>query len=371
MERDSCIRIGSQWIPYGQAEWPGGPRFGSGSVVFKGALWLLGGSGSAYARQFSTTLSESSNGDLCVAPEPEDSCANGPTDAAGKPLSDVPGKTSLDWKVASPDASTPWQARCFMGVLAYKDRLYVIGGARSKCQEDYTGRSSCELTATFGDIWQSAGVANIEQVGPSTSGLTLVSWSKVTSSAAFGTRARSGVIVFQDLMWLMGGQSITESSSAIASRMYNDVWSSSNGESWTQVSVNANWSPRCGHSVAIFLSSMYVIGGSDVSRYYSDVWSSTNGILWTMVVETAQQPVSNGVMASAWAGRWMHASVSFRENLWVLGGHSCTSPASSSQLPEAYVCSQTNNNPGTFYNDVWYSEGTCHVKFYVVASYLG
>ena len=86
MERDSCIRIGSQWIPYGQAEWPGGPRFGSGSVVFKGALWLLGGSGSAYTRQFSTTLSESSNGDLCVAPEPEDSCANGPTDAAGKPL---------------------------------------------------------------------------------------------------------------------------------------------------------------------------------------------------------------------------------------------------------------------------------------------
>ena len=123
MERDSCIRIGSQWIPYGQAEWPGGPRFGSGSVVFKGALWLLGGSGSAYTRQFSTTLSESSNGDLCVAPEPEDSCANGPTDAAGKPLSFVSGKTSLDWRVASPDASTPSQARCFMGVLAYKDRL--------------------------------------------------------------------------------------------------------------------------------------------------------------------------------------------------------------------------------------------------------
>jgi cysteine-rich repeat protein len=138
MERDSFIRIGSQLIPYGQAEWPGGPRFGSGSVVFKGALRLLGGSGSAYTRQFSTTLSESSNGDLCVAPEPEDSCANGPTDAAGKPLSFVSGKTSLDWRVASPDASTPWQARCFMGVLAYKDRLYVIGGARSKCQKDYT-----------------------------------------------------------------------------------------------------------------------------------------------------------------------------------------------------------------------------------------
>jgi hypothetical protein len=84
----------------------------------------------------------------------------------------------------------------------------------------------------------------------------------------------------------MGGQSITESSSAIARRMYNDVWSSSYWEYWTQVSVNVNWSPRCGHSVAIFLSSMYVIGGIDVSRYYSDVWVSTNGILWTMVVET-------------------------------------------------------------------------------------
>ncbi len=129
----------------------------------------------------------------------------------------------------------------------------------------------------------------------------------------------------------MGGQSITESSSAIASRMYNDVWSSSNGEYWTQVSVNTNWFPGCGHSVAIFLSSMYVIGGSDVSRYYNDVWVSTNGILWTMVVETAQQPVRNGVMVSTWVGRWMHVSVSFRDNLWILGGHNCTSPASSSQ----------------------------------------
>ena len=328
------LTIGLTFENFCQAPWSGGARFGSVSLVLRGAAWLLGGQGTGYQRQFSHVFAETSNGANCLPLQPSDTCA------------DKPGGTPLEWVLASDESVTPWSARSFMGALPYNDRLYTIGGASSECVLDNQGISNCILTRTLGEVWQSAAVGDVA-VGD----LTLsaqISWTSVTGNAPWGTRAKMAVVVFKNKMWLIGGQSISGPSNALIIKMYNDVWASDSGSQWDTVSFEAAWQPRCGHTAAVFphenVQHIFVIGGSDLSRYFNDVWRSHDGVEWTLVTAEA-----------AFAGRWLHATVSFRNNLWVLGGHTCKAPPSTQQ-PETYVCSRTNKDPGSFYNDVWYSK---------------
>ena len=335
---DSCFRIGSAWIPYGEAAWPGGARFGASSVLHRNALWLLGGVGHGYKQVFSTVVSEATNGAKCPLRAPTDSCAN------------FPSGTSLEWLVASQDAATPWAARAFLGALVFLDRIYVIGGVQTECVSGVAGSERCDLSRSLGDVWQSSAVADIS--GGDTS--ARITWSPVTEKAAWGSRARASVVVFQGAMWLLGGQTIDGPVSGRVRRVYNDVWSSSNGRNWSIVVPNAGWSPRCGHTSAVFphrhTDAIFVMGGSDESQYFNDVWCSHNGTVWIQLTASAE-----------FSGRWLHTSVAFRDNLWVIGGHACV-PPDGTQQPSAYVCTVTNQNAGTFYNDVWYSEDGVHWK---------
>ena len=332
---DTCIRIGSAWVPYGQADWPGGPRFGAQALLHRDALWLVGGISSGYTRQFSTVLVEATNGENCPLRTPDESCAEG-----------FPGGTSLNWLLASPDSATPWQARGFMGVVTYRDRIYVMGGAVSECVHSADQEAEvCDLAYTLGDVWQSSVVAGA--AGQDLS--SLVWWNQVTPSAPWRSRARAAVIVFEDLIWLMGGQFL-EIGGTINS-VYNDVWTSSDGQNWnviTRTEGLAMWSRRCGSSVSVHVyqgeNAIFIMGGYDTTQYLNDVWASWDGASWFEVTRNA-----------AFSARWQHASVTFRNNLWVIGGHSCVAPPSA-QDPAGYVCTKTNQDAGTFYNDVWYSE---------------
>jgi len=300
--KDTCIRLGSAWVPYGEASWAGGARFGAGAVVHKNAIWLVGGLSSNFKHAFSTVFSEATNGASCLPLQPSDTCAKGPTG------------TSLSWVVASPDSYTPWLARAFMGVVTYKDRLYVIGGARSECTTNSAGKESCALSRTQGDVWQSAAVASVKQGDSSMSGL--IAWTQVTNSAAWSTRARAAHVVFDGLIWMIGGQSISGLASARVIKVYNDVWHSNNGKDWVSTTVQAPWSARCGHTVAVFphlsRQAMFIMGGSDMSSFFNDVWRSYDGLVWTIITSNAAFPP-----------RWQHSTVAFRDNLWVLGGHVC------------------------------------------------
>jgi hypothetical protein len=90
----------------------------------------------------------------------------------------------------------------------------------------------------------------------------------------------------------------------------NDVWKSSDGENWTEVTATAGWSARDGIKSVQYRGKMWVIGGNLGGSRYNDVWSSSDGEIWTEVTSSA-----------AWSGRAYYSVVVYKDIMWVLGGH--------------------------------------------------
>ncbi len=141
------------------------------------------------------------------------------------------------------------------------------------------------------DVWRS-----------SDSGST---WTLVNASAGWSPRSGHTSVVMPDSsIVLMGGQPQN-------SHGTNDVWrSTDNGATWTQITANAEWSPRTYHtSVAMPDGSIVLMGGGWLPGS-NDVWRSTdNGATWNLVNESAE-----------WSPRTGHTSVAMPDGSIVLTG---------------------------------------------------
>lgn len=95
-------------------------------------------------------------------------------------------------------------------------------------------------------------------------------------------------------------------------------------------------------------SKIFIMGGMmpGTSTYMNDVWSSSDGQTWTLVVEHAQ-----------WGGRWLHTAISFQGNMWLVGGMRCgeeTAVGTREYSAEVSgACNEVNKQPGVYYRDVW------------------
>jgi len=134
--------------------------------------------------------------------------------------------------------------------------------------------------------------------------------------AAFPDRLIHSTVIFDERLWVIGGENST--------RYFSDVWYSDDGITWTQATANAAFGRRCGHKSVVFDDRMWVIGGRDdaTRKPLSDVWYSSDGVTWTRATEDA-----------TFAPRWDFGIVVFDEKMWVLGG----------------------TQDGILHNDVWYS----------------
>lgn len=172
-------------------------------------------------------------------------------------------------------------------------------------------------------------------------------WTETTGSADWGGRLYAASTTFNNKIWIMGGSD--------NGTYKNDVWSSSDGVTWTQVKEynNQGWSPRYGHTVTVFDGKMWVIGGNELlscgtneegevcsDQSVNDTWYSTDGLNWTRAIDNAD-----------WADRWGHQVIAHDNKLWVIGG-------------------QSINNGSSLFNDVWYSsdgvtwtEATAHANW--------
>jgi len=123
-----------------------------------------------------------------------------------------------------------------------------------------------------------------------------------TSEALFSARDRHTSIVFDDKMWVIGGQDVS---------LIDNVWHSTDGMTWIKASIQApSFSHRNSHASVVFDDKMWVIGGEDGSRL-SDVWHSTNGVNWIEAQATT---------GAAFPGRRDHAIVVFDNKMWAIGG---------------------------------------------------
>jgi len=145
-----------------------------------------------------------------------------------------------------------------------------------------------------------------------------IDWVLATGNANFTPRYGHTGAVFNGKMWIIGGLD----DSFIT---HNDIWSSNDGINWIQETAAAGFSPRAFHSTVTFNGKLWVIGGIDIfsMQVYNDVWSSSDGINW--VQET---------VAAAFSPRYCHTSVVFNNRIWVIGG---------------------TNTVGGYFNDVWSS----------------
>jgi len=248
-----------------QAAWQ--PRDSSGEVVFKDQLWLMGGWLDSYS-----------------AP---------PRDV----WSSSDGKS---WKLVQPTA--PWKHSDLPMTLVFQDQMWLMGGW-------YNGRLPGHSSSS--EVWSS------------TDG---IAWHQVTAQAGWTPRIASASVVFQGKMWILGG--IENYYFGDDKSLKNDVWSSEDGKTWTQVTEVAPWSPRAYHQAAVLNDRIYVFGGGNYVPSYAamnDVWSSTDGKTWERVTEQAP-----------WSPRLWFSTAVYRDHIWVLGGWS--------------------NGPARNWGDVWYTQ---------------
>lgn len=262
----------------------------------------------------------------------------------------------LNWVQITEKAG--WQARDSQGELVYKDKLWIFGGWFSSyaapprdvwnssngktwnlvTKEAPWIHSDLPMSIVFKDkMWMMGGWYNGRLKGHSAGNQVWSStdgkhWDEVTKKATWTPRLASALVEFKGKMWLLGG---TENYYfGDEKSLKNDVWYSSDGKEWKLATADAGWSPRAYHQAAVLNGKIYVFGGGNYTPEYhatNDVWSSEDGVHWKQ--ETAKAP---------WHERLWFSTVVYRDHIWVIGGWS--------------------NNPSKNKNDTWYSKDGKHWK---------
>jgi hypothetical protein len=131
-------------------------------------------------------------------------------------------------------------------------------------------------------------------------------WTAATTPGWVGRRAHNSC-VFDNRIWVIGGRNN-------AGTIYNDVWFSADGETWTQATAAAPWTGRQGGMLCAFGNKMYYMGGLDAGgNLRNDVWASSDGVLWTLLTSSA-----------AWAPRSTAGLVANSNGMFLVGGITTT-----------------------------------------------
>lgn len=239
---------------------PFAARDGAGALVFRDRMWLLGGWNPHDPLHF-------------------------PRICNSEVWSSADG---LNWTLENPQA--PWEGRHTAGYAVFDGKMWIVGGDPN--QHHYQN-----------DIW------NTEDG---------VRWTLVNDRVPWGPRVLHYTLVHDQKIWVIGGQTVPQMVPSDPEEVfYNDVWNSSGGVTWTQVTRNAPWPPRgmIGGSV-VFNGRMWLLGGGTyntpavpVRKLYNDVWSSVDGVEWVRHVESAP-----------WQRRLYQDVAVFDGRMWVLEG---------------------------------------------------
>ncbi len=155
-------------------------------------------------------------------------------------------------------------------------------------------------------------------------------WCYVTENAAFAARDGAGALVFKDKMWLLGGWNPGDKVH-FPLICNSEVWSSTDGASWTLENPQAPWEGRHTAGYVMHNDRMWIVGGDcNQGHYQNDVWSSADGIHWDLANDHVP-----------WAPRVLHYTLAFDSRIWVMGGQTIPNFADADEV---------------FHNDVWNSE---------------
>ena len=207
-------------------------------------------------------------------------------------------------------ASAAFAARDGAGALVFDDRMWLLGGWNPSDRVNFPETCNSE-------VWSSE------------DGVT---WTEEVAEAPWEGRHTAGYAVFDERMWILGGD-------AIQGHYQPDAWSSADGLTWTLEADDLPWGDRVLHHVAVLDGVIYVMGGQTLPQFtdedeetvlYNDVWSSPDGVNWTQILDEAP-----------WAPRGMiGGSAVLDGQIWLLGGGTYDTP---------------DHPTRDYYNEVWSS----------------
>ncbi len=140
---------------------------------------------------------------------------------------------------------------------------------------------------SYNDVWDSNGSM----------------WSRVTGNARWHSRAGFASAYFQNKLWIFGGITTPPSAGVIL----DDVWSSSDGINWTEVTPHAPWGKRRYFDALVFNNKLWIFAGT--SDENGGVWSSSDGVNWTKVLNN-----------TPWFARDKAGAVVYNGKMWLMGG---------------------------------------------------
>lgn len=190
---------------------------------------------------------------------------------------------------------------------ADEGKIWTLEQVDTDATTTFSQRSEHVMVSFKNKLWVIGGfdgMDHLNDVWSSTNGQT---WTKETANAAFAARSGHACTVYDGKIWLTGGYSDTVD-------LFDDVWKSSDGKNWTKVSNSAEYYARSGHTMEVFAGKLWIIGGESLDAndnvvLLDDCWSSTTGLNW-------QQHSS----IVAFFPRKLHLSGVINSRLWVWGG---------------------------------------------------
>lgn len=197
-------------------------------------------------------------------------------------------------------ADAPWTPRDYIAAASNDSTILIACG--------YDGSSNQK------DVYQATYNATSEDLD----------WSLVNANPSFGTRHAAGLVWYDSKWFLLGGIG------------YHDVWSSPDGNTWTQLTNTAPFPAQTWGGTVVFDGYIYVINGKNSETYPSgfppSVYRSTDGATWSLVTY------------GPWGGRYVSPIIVDTDNnaLVILGGGYWTAGSSGS------------------YTDIWSSYDGAH-----------
>ena len=234
--------------------------------------------------------------------------------------------TTFAWTELNGNA--PWAARAGLHTVELDGRFYLMGGR--------TPVDPATLPFPIpgaSDFWADVWVSDDEGV----------SWEQILSNDVPGhwaPRAYFQAVVKGNAMYVLGGQDF-----GIMSNFFNDVWSSTDGVSWTELTSDAGWEGRAGLRAVTFKDEIYIFGGSQFDDaaivpgeappriYYNDVWKSADGMTWQEMTDDAP-----------WEPRAGAVVVVKDDYMYLLGGEA------------GFICDPLPDCELPYFNDVWRSK---------------
>jgi len=201
--------------------------------------------------------------------------------------------------------NVPWGPRVLHYTVAFDGRLWIMGG------QTLPNRVRGGEDRFYNDVWCSEDGAD---------------WRCVCEHAPWQPRGMiGGATVMNGRIWLLGGGTYDTPDHPVR-QYYNDVWSTADGVNWECHTEDAQWHRRQYHDVAVFDDRLWVMEGYHIEHGVGilnrgnrkDVWYSSDGVDWHEVSETPWPPRHAASLFAHQGALWMVTGNNMDSDIWKL-----------------------------------------------------